>query len=140
MLLNLNCVNFLSGGIASIDPAAILRHIQSSGEIIVTSIAEKAANTQTSATTEISGYTTVEIGPQSYQQQASSVLIKINDPKGDFVTGDTGSESDTVLHELGHAIYDLYGPAGKGILLPKLEWVVLQFKTVIRPDGKEDSA
>jgi hypothetical protein len=41
---------------------------------------------------------------------ALTVDITLSSQNGSFASGDPNSWVLTVLHELGHAIYDLYGP------------------------------
>jgi hypothetical protein len=50
------------------------------------------------------------IGNGATQILYSGVLITINDLAGTFVNGNTLSQAVTLLHELGHAYDDMYGP------------------------------
>jgi hypothetical protein len=70
----------------------------------------------TSATTTVTGYTAVPIGAGATQLQPSTVQITINDIYGYFATGDVTNSAITLLHELGHAYYDLPALGGSPIL------------------------
>lgn len=58
----------------------------------------------------------VSIGVDTFQQQIVGVTIVLNDAAGSFVTSNQSTQAVTLLHELSHAIYDLYGPLGKNTL------------------------
>ena len=45
----------------------------------------------------------------------SGVQITVNNIAGSFVTGNPSNWTVTVLHELGHAYWDLYGPGTSAI-------------------------
>jgi RHS repeat-associated protein len=69
-----------------------------------------APGTVTSATTVGTGPIPVPIGDGATQILYSGVVITINDLAGTFITGNTQSQAVTLLHELGHAYDDMYGP------------------------------
>ena len=70
----------------------------------------------TSATTVGTGPYQAPIGNGATQLLYTGVLITINDLAGTFVSGNTQSQAITLLHELGHAYDDMYGPASTLIL------------------------
>jgi hypothetical protein len=86
------------------------------GYFTVGDISNDNPNTEISATTTVALLSPVPIGNGATQLQASLVEIQINDLAGSFVNGSLRDQELTILHELGHAIYDLYGPLGTGVL------------------------
>jgi RHS repeat-associated protein len=115
-LANRDCFSFLSGG-ASIDPLAVLNGIFGGtlGSFAIADIPDSPGY-RTSAVASVDSWKAVDIGNDATQLQVASVLIRVNDLAGDFVNGSLSDQSTTILHELGHAIYYLYGPDGIGLL------------------------
>ncbi len=110
-----DCLNFL-GANGTVDPIAILNSLNAAGDINAGYL-PSPANTVLSAITAVTGTSTVPISGGN-QIQNTSVSITLNDVQGSFVDGGTNSQATTLLHELGHAIFDLYGPQGSNILPP----------------------
>jgi len=74
--------------------------------------------TVTSAITTPTGPpSTIYIGNGATMQVWSAVQIQVNDVAGSFVTGGVNDYASTILHELGHAYWDLYG-AGTSAIKP----------------------
>jgi hypothetical protein len=69
----------------------------------------------TSATTTGANWYKVDIGNGATQLRAGFVQITINDLAGTFVSGSPEDQAVTLLHELGHAFADLYGPGSTSI-------------------------
>ena len=74
--------------------------------------------TVTSATTTGVGSQQLDIGNGATVLVNASVQIQLNNLStgAAFVTGSTYDQAITVLHELGHAYWDLYGPGTSAIL------------------------
>jgi hypothetical protein len=116
-LSNLKCQELLTGGNGSIDPLALLNDIAEGrrGSFVVTDISD-ASGYVTSATAQVAEFRPVDIGNNATQLQAATVLIRINALAGNFANGSLADQRTTILHELGHAIYHLYGPLGSQAL------------------------
>jgi RHS repeat-associated protein len=114
---NAKCFNFLAGG-TSINPYQVLSNIVLGfdGTIQVSAIPNNNKGTVLSAITTVAATSQVGIGNGATQTQNSQVLITINDLQGTFSGGSAYDQQTTLLHELGHAIYDLFGPGGAGLL------------------------
>ncbi len=69
-------------------------------------------------TTKVTGLKPIDIGNGAQQWVNGTVLITINDLRGDFVNGDVTASAATLLHELGHAYYDLSSFLGGSRILP----------------------
>ena len=112
---NQKCWDLLSGGMASIDPVGLLKDSERLS-FEIGDIFEESPGQVTSATTTVSLWSWVDIGNGAQQKQATAVDVTINELAGSFVSGGGDSQKMTILHEMGHAIYDLYGPSGSGLL------------------------
>ena len=118
LLLTKDCAAFLGAGVA--DPYLILQGLGVSkngqyGSISFGQISS-AAGTTTFATTSIASSTAVAIGNGATQLQAQTVSITLNTLSGGFLSETLYDQAITLLHELGHTIYDLFGPMGTGQL------------------------
>jgi hypothetical protein len=100
---NSDCADLFGGGGPYPDPGTVLAKIANSYKF--ESIASPKG-TVTSAT--IVGYGAVPYGAGLIY---TSVTIKVNNTTAgaSFVSGSLNDWTATVLHELGHAMYDLYG-------------------------------
>ena len=115
---NSQCMKLLSGGM-SFDPVQILNNLyygRKPGFFSVGPIRNDNLNTVISATTTPVLFNPVSIRNGATQLQTSVVEIEINDLQGSFVNGSAADQEVTIVHELGHAIYDLYGPLGTNVL------------------------
>jgi len=111
-----DCANLFGQGTtvngAMIDAAQVLQNLyagKSYGSITVGDIASKPG-TVTSATT-----TPGIIQTGGSTQNAAYIVI--NDLAGSYVTGTFESQVVTLLHELGHAVNDIFGP-GTSLIQP----------------------
>jgi RHS repeat-associated protein len=110
-------------GNSSPDPVTLLNQIVNSGWVEFGPIASQTTGnvtTVTSATTTGQGTNNLPIGNGASMMVSAGVQILINDIAGSFVTGSPADQAVTVLHELGHAYWDMYGPG----------------TTLIQPDGR----
>jgi hypothetical protein len=111
------CFAFLAGG-TSINPKQVLDDIFNGklGYFAISDIQDREGYV-TSAITRIETSRFVDIGNRAQQLQAATVAIRINGSAGNFVNGTLSERRTTILHELAHAIWDLYGPTtGNGML------------------------
>ena len=117
LLKNQKCWDLLTGGLSvgDIDPVALL-HDPERVSFEIGDVLNDNPGTVISATATVSTLKPVDIGNGATQLQNASVLVTINSLAGSFTGRSASDQRTTVLHELGHAIYDLYGPGGKNIL------------------------
>jgi RHS repeat-associated protein len=104
---NKKCYDLFTGGPGfPEDPIGVLQNLQSGGKYgsIGFGTLISAPGTVRSATT---AGVTVTDGTQTYDK----VEIVINNFAGSFVTGSARDQAVTILHELGHAMNELFGPA-----------------------------
>ena len=112
LLLTNDCAAFLGAGVA--DPYLILQGLTAThqyGAISFGAITPEPG-TVTSATTVVASSAPVDIGNGAQQLPAQTVNITLNTLAGNFVSGSLYDEGVTLLHEIGHTIYDLFGPLG----------------------------
>ena len=118
LLLKQDCAAFLGAGVA--DPYLILQGlgVSKNGQYGSISFGQipSAAGTTTFATTSIASSAFVDIGNGAQQLQAQTVSITLNTLSGGFLSESLYQQGVTLLHEIGHAIYDLFGPSGTGQL------------------------
>jgi hypothetical protein len=102
---NSDCADLFGGGGPYPDPGTVLAQIANSYKF--DSIEPTEPNTVTSATVTGNGQMPYGYGGVIY----ASVTITLNNtsPGASFVSGTLNDWTATILHELGHAIYDLYG-------------------------------
>ncbi len=96
-------------GNTSPDPLTVLSDISNSYEF--GPIPPPDADHVTSATTTGVGSTSIPIGDGATMQVNTSVVIRVNNTSQSaaFVSGNVNDWATTILHELGHAHWDLYG-------------------------------
>jgi len=100
---NPDCADLFGGGGPYPDPGTMLAQISNSFQFAPIS---SPANTVTSATTSGNG----PVGYGSGTVFTSVTIVVNNTTQGaSFVSGSLNDWTTTILHELGHAIYDLYG-------------------------------
>ncbi len=118
LLLKKDCAAFLGAGVA--DPYLILQGLGVSQNGQFGSISfgplPSSVGTTTFATTSIASSSFVAIGNGATQLQAQTVSITLNSLPGGFLSESLYAQGVTLLHELGHTIYDLFGPSGTGQL------------------------
>ena len=113
------CASLFGSSSASypVAPGAELLLLSGAGDIQIGDIPQQPGSPY------VTSATTVGVEPYSYNigNGASSVLlyesvtITINDLAGSFVTGTTQDQAITLIHELGHAFSDLFGPSSTKI-------------------------
>jgi hypothetical protein len=86
------------------------------GMVVVNDIIDKPGEV-TSATTKVTGLTSVDIGNGATQLVNGTVLITINDLAGHFANGDVRESAATLLHELGHVYFKLDRFLGGSVIL-----------------------
>jgi hypothetical protein len=109
----------LIGHSPSPDTGIVLQSLYDSNSFTYGPIASAQGNV-TSATTQGVGTTVVPMGNDGTQVNVNtSVVITLNNTSAgaSFVSGSTYDQAITLLHELGHAYWDLYG-AGTSRILP----------------------
>ena len=107
-------------------PGLVLQNLYSSNSFKYGSISSDTG-TVTSATTTGVGIATVSIGNDGTMLTVNTgVVIKLDNTSAgaSFVSGTTYDQAITLLHELGHAYWDLYGPG----------------TSTIKPDGTNTKA
>ena len=103
-------------GNSSPDPITVLLQISNS---ITYNYVYSPPGTVTSARTDGLGpLTSIPLPnpPDTFIQVYSFVDIVLNDTAGSFVTGTANDQVVTILHELGHAYWDLFGQGTSAIL------------------------
>ena len=117
-LQNADCASLMGTAPGSPSPSTVLGELQTGtsglGYFAINNI-DSSPGTVVSATTQASGYSTVPIDG-GFQSQATSVTITINDLAGYFVGNNLVDQAATIIHELGHAFYDLPSLGGSLIL------------------------
>jgi hypothetical protein len=100
---NSDCADLFGGGGPYPDPGTVLAQISNSYNFAPI---DSPPNTVTSATVTPNGQVGYGAGTVY-----TSVTITVNNtsPGATFVSGNLNDWTATILHELGHAIYDLYG-------------------------------
>ncbi|MGO4880477.1 MAG: RHS repeat-associated core domain-containing protein [Bryobacteraceae bacterium] len=114
-LSNPNCAGLfgLTGLVGNPSPDALTVLSQISNSYKFDSIADQSnpngTVTVTSAITAGVGSQTLPLPQGATITVSQSVQITVNNTNGDFVTGGPNAWAATILHELGHAYWDLYG-------------------------------
>ena len=117
-LQNPDCSGLMGTAPGSPSPSSVLADLQSGtggfGFIAINNI-DSPPGQVVSATTQIASFDNVPVDG-GFQLQATSVIITVNDLAGNFVDGNTVEQAATLIHELGHAFYDLPALGGSSIL------------------------
>jgi len=92
------------------DPSVVLEMI--ANFFTYGAISPSAPGTVTSATTVGQGSAIIDIGNSATMTVSASVVITLNNTSNgaSFVSGSGYDQAVTLLHELGHAYWDLFGP------------------------------
>ena len=100
------------------DPRVILANLYSSGNFVYGAIPSEAGTVTSATTAGVGRANTVPASDGTVLAVSASVVITLNNTGAgaSFVSGDTRDQAITLLHELGHAIVDLYGPGASTIV------------------------
>jgi hypothetical protein len=117
-LKSTDCSGLMGTAPGSPSPSSVLEDLQSGtggfGFFVINNI-DSPPGQEVSATTQVASWANVPVDG-GFQLQATSVIITINDLAGNFVGSDATAQAATIIHELGHAFYDLPALGGSSIL------------------------
>jgi hypothetical protein len=115
-----NCAGLfgLTGAVGNTSPAALTGLALIANSFSFGAIGPTSSSTTTSATTTGVGSLYIPLAGGGTIEASANVSIVLNNISNNasFVMGNTYDEAVTILHELGHAYWDLFGPGTSAIV------------------------